>query len=344
MKRMFVMFLTILSIVSCKKVENQENEILALFDTNYGSFTCKIFYDKVPLIAGNFIGLAEGSLEFTDAKTNEKQKKPFYDGLIFHRIIKGFMIQGGCPLGMGYGGPGYSVEDQFDPSLKHDSAGILSMANSGPNTNGSQFFITLAPTPHLDGRHSVFGEVVDGMNVVMTIGDVSTDASSNKPYNPVVINKISITRKGDDAIKFNPAEEFKNIEKNKKKQLTNFLKKLNVKESKIVTDKSGLQYYVVREGSGEKPQVGNKVSAHYTGYLTNGSKFDSSYDRKQPIEFPVGVQNVIPGWDIALLDMKVGEKRVLIIPYNLAYGERGYPGVIPPKATLIFEVELIKIN
>jgi peptidyl-prolyl cis-trans isomerase A (cyclophilin A) len=165
----------------------------AHFDTNQGQFTVRLYEDMAPKTVQNFVGLAEGTKEWTNPRTNAKTKKPFYDGLIFHRVIDGFMIQGGCPLGQGTGGPGFRFEDEFHPKARHSKAGILSMANSGPNTNGSQFFITLGPTPHLDDKHSVFGEVVDGMDVVRKIGKVKK-APGDRPVEPVVINSVKIER------------------------------------------------------------------------------------------------------------------------------------------------------
>jgi peptidyl-prolyl cis-trans isomerase A (cyclophilin A) len=168
--------------------------VYAHFETTLGNFTAELFESKTPKTVANFAGLAEGSKEWTHPKTGEKSTKPFYDGIIFHRVIDGFVIQGGDPLGQGYGGPGYQFEDEFHPDLRHDRVGILSMANAGPNTNGSQFFITLGPTPHLDRRHSVFGVVVDGLDVVEKIGKVKTGAQ-DRPVTPVVMNKVTIERK-----------------------------------------------------------------------------------------------------------------------------------------------------
>jgi peptidyl-prolyl cis-trans isomerase A (cyclophilin A) len=167
--------------------------LTAHFTTSDGSFTLRLFDAEVPNTVANFVGLAEGTKEWTDPKTGQKVTRPYYDGLIFHRVIDGFMIQGGDPLGQGTGGPGYKFADEFHPSLRHSKAGILSMANSGPNTNGSQFFITLGPTPHLDNKHSVFGEVVEGMDVVKRIGGVRT-ARGDRPVTDVVINKVTIER------------------------------------------------------------------------------------------------------------------------------------------------------
>jgi peptidyl-prolyl cis-trans isomerase A (cyclophilin A) len=159
-----------------------------------GNFTAELFEDKTPKTVANFAGLAEGSKEWTHPKTDEKQKAPYFDGIVFHRIIEGFVIQGGDPLGEGHGGPGYQFEDEFHPELRHDRAGIFSMANAGPNTNGSQFFITLAPTPHLDRRHSVFGAVVKGLDVIDEMGRVNTDRN-DRPVKPIVMTKVTIERK-----------------------------------------------------------------------------------------------------------------------------------------------------
>jgi peptidyl-prolyl cis-trans isomerase A (cyclophilin A) len=166
----------------------------AHFETTLGNFTVELFDAKAPKTVANFVGLAEGSKEWKHPKTGERHKKPFYDGIIFHRVISGFVLQGGDPLGQGYGGPGYQFEDEFHADLRHDKAGVLSMANAGPNTNGSQFFVTLAPTPHLDRRHAVFGKVVAGLDVVEQIGRVPTDAQ-DRPITPVVMNKVTIERK-----------------------------------------------------------------------------------------------------------------------------------------------------
>ncbi len=166
----------------------------AQFVTSEGNFTVRLFEAQAPNTVANFVGLAEGTKEWTDPRTNKKVKQPYYDGIVFHRVIDGFMIQGGDPLGKGIGGPGYEFADEFHPSLRHDRAGIMSMANRGPNTNGGQFFITLGPTPHLDNRHSVFGEVVDGLDVVKKIGRARTDAR-DRPTPDVTIQKVTIERR-----------------------------------------------------------------------------------------------------------------------------------------------------
>jgi len=164
----------------------------AVFNTSEGTFKVRLFEQEAPNTVANFVGLAEGTKEFTDPKTGQKAKRPFYDGLVFHRVIEGFMLQGGCPLGTGTGGPGYKFGDEFNPKVKHSKPGILSMANAGPNTNGSQFFVTLAATPWLDNKHTVFGEVVEGMDVVQKIGSAPT--RSDRPLKDITINSVKIER------------------------------------------------------------------------------------------------------------------------------------------------------
>jgi peptidyl-prolyl cis-trans isomerase A (cyclophilin A) len=168
--------------------------LLAHFTTSEGNFTARL-YDETPATVANFTGLADGSKEWTDPRTNKKVTQPYYNGTIFHRVIDGFMIQGGDPLGQGTGGPGFTFADEFHPKLRHDKAGILSMANRGPNTNGGQFFITLGPTPHLDNRHSVFGEIIEGMDVVKKIGSTATSKPGDRPLKPITINSVTIEQK-----------------------------------------------------------------------------------------------------------------------------------------------------
>jgi peptidyl-prolyl cis-trans isomerase A (cyclophilin A) len=173
---------------------SQSPGVYAQFTTSKGSFTVRLFEKEAPKTVANFVGLAEGSKTWRDPASGQQVTRPFYDGLVFHRIIDGFMIQGGCPHGTGTGGPGFKFEDEFSPALKHDRAGVLSMANAGPNTNGSQFFITLGPTPHLNNRHSVFGEVVEGFDVVKAIGSVTT-GRQDRPIDDVVIETVTIERR-----------------------------------------------------------------------------------------------------------------------------------------------------
>ena len=165
----------------------------ATFDTSEGTFKVKLYDDKAPKTVANFVGLAEGTREWTDPKTGKPATKPFYDGLVFHRVIDGFMIQGGCPMGNGMGGPGYKFADEFGLGLRHDRDGLLSMANSGPNTNGSQFFITLAPTPWLDNKHAIFGEVTEGIEIVRAIGKIKTGAQ-DRPAKEIVVKSVTISK------------------------------------------------------------------------------------------------------------------------------------------------------
>ncbi len=325
--------------------------LYAVFHTTHGKIYCELYFEKTPVTVANFVGLAEGSIEFADPQTGRKSKKKFYDGLTFHRIIKGFVIQGGCPLGNGTGGPGYKFPDEFDSSLQHSGAGFLSMANSGPNTNGSQFFITLGATPHLNNKHSIFGKVISGHDVMEKIAEVKTDNTYNKPYKDVYINKVEIIRKGKKAVDFDALKEFekkdqliaKQNELNKKR-LNDLLIGLGVSSSQLTKTQSGLEYFIMKSGKGKTPNKGDVVSAHYSGYLVDGTVFDSSYSRNVPIEFPAGVNRVIAGWDETLLTMKEGEKRLVVIPYYLAYGVDGRPPHIPAMATLVFEVELLKVK
>lgn len=298
------------------------------FYTAKGPITASLEFEKTPITVANMVGLAEGT-----KSSNKPKGTRFYDGLTFHRVEPGFVIQGGDPEGRGTGGPGYNFPDEIHPELKHAKEGILSMANAGPATNGSQFFITMGPTPHLDGRHSVFGHVIAGYDVVLKI------AKGDK------MDSVRVYRVGAKAKAFKATEEafqdyIRNKDKAKNEQEAKQKAELAALEKKATKTASGLMYIVVKPGFGPKPQRGNKAVVHYTGKLVNGTKFDSSLDRNKPLEFPVGVGMVIPGWDEALLDMPKGEQRTLIIPPNLGYGDRAV-GPIPAGSTLIFDVELL---
>lgn len=309
--------------------------LYAKFFTSRGEILCLLEFEKTPLTVANFIGLTEGTKELGGGS---KSGTRYYDGLTFHRVIPDFMIQGGCPLGTGTGGPGYTFPDEIDPELRHDAPGVLSMANSGPGTNGSQFFITHVPTPWLDGKHTVFGYVISGQSVVDAIkqGDK--------------IETIEIIRVGKDAEAFQADQAaFDNLlvtmkERQQDKELAALEAQqiqIETKYADAITTPSGLKYVVVQEGSGDQtPAKGATVTAHYTGKLLNGTKFDSSYDRNEPIKFPVGNGKVIKGWDEAFLSMKKGEKRILIIPPELGYGTSGR-GPIPPNSVMVFDVELV---
>ncbi len=318
-----------------KTVETQTQTpgIFATFSTTKGDIVCLLEYEKTPLTVANFIGLAEGKIKNTHKAAGE----PYYDALTFHRVIDNFMIQGGCPEGTGTGGPGYRFPDEIDPSLTHKGPGILSMANAGPGTNGSQFFITHKETPWLDGKHTVFGHVVEGQDVVDAIemGDTLT--------------KLTITRVGEKAEAFKADQEafdtlLNNFEAAVKakaeKAAAEQLDKISELFPNAETTESGLMYVVTEKGAGAAPAKGANVSVHYTGKLLNGQVFDSSVQRGQPIEIPIGVGRVIPGWDEGIMMMKQGGKRTLVIPPQLGYGARG-AGPIPPNSWLVFEVELV---
>ncbi len=311
--------------------------LYAQIATTQGDILLRLHYTKTPLTVINFAGLAEGRLHL--GGSGKPVGTPFYDGLTFHRVIANFMIQGGCPLGAGTGGPGYTFPDEFDPSLRHDGPGVLSMANAGPGTNGSQFFITHVATPHLDDKHTVFGRVVEGQEVVNKINKGDT------------IKTITIIRVGKEAEAFKIdqsafdaalAEVKKGELEAVKGQQEKIRKMIKEQWPKAVRSESGLYWQVEQKGEGKPPAAGTTINAHYTGRLLLGNrKFDSSYDRGEPIAFPVGTGRVIRGWDEALSQMTKGEKRTLIIPPELAYGERGAGGVIPPNAWLVFDVELV---
>ncbi len=309
-----------------------ENGIYAKFNTSKGAILVKLTHDKTPGTVGNFVGLAEGNLE----NTARPQGKPFYDGLKFHRVISDFMIQGGCPQGQGTGGPGYQFDDEFHPELKHDKPGVLSMANSGPGSNGSQFFITHVPTNWLDNKHTVFGHVVEGQDVVDAIAQGDE------------IESLEIIREGEEAKKWNAIEAFRVFEgaRLKKIEAEKAASEAKMQELAAGFDKteSGLRYKIIQKGNGKKAEKGRTVSVHYTGQLDNGKTFDSSYPRKKPIEFPLGQGHVIEGWDEGIALLQVGDKARFVIPSHLGYGSRGAGGVIPPNAVLVFDVELMDVK
>lgn len=285
--------------------------LYASIKTSKGTILINLEFEKTPGTVGNFVALAEGNLE----NKVKPQGTPYYNGLKFHRVIADFMIQGGCPLGTGTGSPGYSFDDEFHPTLKHDKPGILSMANSGPASNGSQFFITHIETPWLDNKHTVFGQVIEGQEVVDNIKQND------------LLESIEIIRVGENATKYNAVEAFRTFEGSllkraeaAKKAQDELLE--NVSAGYDQTN-SGLRYKILQKGNGVQAQKGKTVSVHYKGMLLDGSTFDSSYTRKEPIEFTLGVGQVIAGWDEGILLLKVGDKARFVIPSDLAYGSRG---------------------
>lgn len=318
-------------------LSKQADGMYAKFETSKGNIYTTLEFKKTPMTVGNFVGLAEGTI----TNTAKPAGTPYYDGLKFHRVIPNFMIQGGCPLGTGTGDPGYKFPDEFDSTLKHSGPGILSMANAGPGTNGSQFFITHVETPWLDGKHTVFGHVVEGQDVV------------NKIVGNDTLKKLTILRKGKEAEAFDGAKVFESEKGNAgAKQAAREKAEEEARRAALEvalrpfangkTTASGLKYIVEKEGAGAVPSATSNVTVHYTGKFVDGRVFDSSVQRGQPASF--GLNQVIKGWTEGLQLMKEGAKYTFFIPYTLAYGEQGYPGAIPPKSDLIFEVELIKVN
>ena len=345
MKKLIVLLLFAgLGLIACKssKYPDLKPGLYAELETAKGDILLELRPDKAPVTVANFVSLAEGNNPYVK---DEYKGKAFYDGLTFHRVVSkatgeksDFVIQGGDPLGNGQGGPGYQFKNEIS-DLKH-TKGALSMAREPrPDTNGSQFFITLDATPFLDGKYSVFGYTVKGMDVV------------NKIRKGDTIKKVVIIRKGSDAKKFDAVKVFSDYMKEKEeaeKKESEVKKKLAdefaAKKEKATGDESGLKIYIEKEGAGRKPKAGEYVSVDYTGYLSDGTKFDSSLDRGKPIQFQVGKGRVIAGWDKGILQLKEGTKAILFIPSYMGYGERGAGGVIPPNADLIFEVELVKIG
>ena len=315
-----------------KKIKLMKDGLYAKFNTSKGEVLVNLEFIKVPGTVGNFVALAQGNLE----NSAKNQGEPYYNGLKFHRVIPEFMVQGGCPLGTGTGNPGYQFDDEFNADLKHDVPGILSMANSGPGTNGSQFFITHVPTPWLDGKHTVFGNVVDGQSVIDNIAQGDS------------IESVEIISVGNAAEKFQAVEAFRIFEGSREKRLAEEKASAEAELDKLAKgfDKtsSGLRYQIIQKGNGIQASKGVTVSVHYKGQLTDGTVFDSSYKRKEPIEFKLGMGQVIAGWDEGISLLRVGDKARFVIPSNLGYGNRGAGGAIPPNANLIFDVELVDIK
>ncbi|WP_124980451.1 peptidylprolyl isomerase [Nonlabens xiamenensis] len=370
-----LMLAMVIMAASCEdKYPDIEDGIYAEIQTNEGTMLAELYYDAAPVTVANFVALAEG----THTKvTDSLQGKPFYDGLIFHRVIQDFMIQGGDPTGTGSGDVGYKFDQEIVDSLKHDEAGILSMANSGPNTNGSQFFIMHKPNPALDGRYNVFGKVIEGLAVVDSIA--TTKTTRDRPDSTKTMEKVTIIRKGKtaknwDAVKtFNDAVEAAEAKREEERRLAEersaqapaniAAKEQELAELKAQATKlpnSEVMVYVKTKGEGGTPEDGSTVYLDYSGFFMDGKLFDSSnletaqkFDnvipRKQqmgayapmPVQYSQSV-GMVQGFKDAMLSMNYGDEIVAFIPSDLAYGERGAAGVIPPNTDLVFEMKMTK--
>lgn len=325
-----------------------EAGIYAEFTTSKGTILCVLEFEKTPMTVANFVGLAEGKFTI-DTVTYDT---PFYNGLKFHRVIKDFMIQGGDPSGNGSGGPKHRFADEIHPDLKHSGPGTLSMANSGPNTNGSQFFITHKETPWLDGKHTVFGHVIEGQAVVNAIEQDD------------VMTNVRIIRVGKVAKKWDASKQFAAVETKIKEAAiaqqqyvekvsqmseadfkTFFMEEVKKKQSDAKSTASGLVYVIEKEGEAHKTQAGDVLSVHCTGtFRYDGSKFFSTYDGNAPMDFTYKVQRMVPGFEEALSLLGKGGKGTFYLPYFLAYGAQGRPAAIPAYADLIFEIEVINLQ
>lgn len=305
---------------------NLSEGLYAEVETRHGDIVVQLEFERATLTVANFVGLAEGTISYSGGGG------PFYDGLTFHRVVDNFMIQGGDPQGDGRGGPGYRFVDEIVPELRHDRAGILSMANAGPDSNGSQFFITHGPTPHLDGRHAVFGHVVAGQEVVDAV--VQGDR----------IQRVRIIRVGQAAEGFQPNQAaFERLQE--EIRVARNLQQEALIEAVVPGAQrtaSGLRYLITKSGTGaSSPSASSTVTVHYVGKFLDGTVFDSSHSRNEPAEFEVG--RVIPGFSKSLQAMVAGEQRTVVIPPELGYGD-STQGPIPPGSYLVFEIELIAFS
>lgn len=342
-KNLFAAIFALLAISfgGCKPMDKSldaikgKDGLFAIMETSKGPIVLELFYKKTPLTVTNFVGLAEGTLD-------AHKGKHFYDGLTFHRVIADFMIQGGDPEGSGRGGPGYRFADEFDPSLNFDKPGYLAMANAGPGTNGSQFFITHVPTDWLNQKHTIFGQVVNA----------DSQAVVNAVQQGDKIVKVTIVRQGADAEKFtaSQADFDKHASEAKAKAAERAkaaaaarIKEVEEKFPGFSKDSNGIYYKITKVVSGNKIGGKRAVAVEYKGYFVNGQVFDQSKGRG-PLEFTTAGGQMIPGFDIMVQDMKLGEKRTIVLPPSQAYGENGIPGVIPGGAYLAFDIELVKVK
>jgi len=366
MKKLAFVLLTLsLTFGSCQtKYPDLRQGVYAEFNTNRGTFVAELYNDATPLTVANFVALAEGTNDMVDSI--HKGKK-YFNGLTFHRVIENFMIQGGDPKGDGSGNPGYRFPDEFVDSLKHTGKGILSMANSGPQTNGSQFFITLKETPWLDGKHTIFGQIVMGQEIIDSIGVTETSKPGDKPVDPIVISEVNIIRKGDVTVAPFGAEmekrETERVSKGERMEKIMMDKAVSFATLKVDAEElpSGIKMHYLQKGDGKKPKEGSKVTMNYAGYFASGGMFDSNrleiaeiyevVDKDRlaangytPTETDYSQDaRLIAGFKEGLLQLSIGDKALVFIPAHLGYGDRGYPPLIPPNADLVFELEIMDI-
>ena len=379
MKTKFAIFFLVCSMVfACdnnfSNYQDLEDGLYAEFNTSMGVMLIKLTYDKTPVTVANFVALAEGNHPKVD---NDFKGKKFYNGIIFHRVIDKFMIQGGDPSGDGTGGPGYKFLDEIDLTLRHDKPGVLSMANSGPGTNGSQFFITEVPTPHLDGKHTVFGHVVKGIEIQDAISNVET-AVADRPVKDVTINNLKIIRIGSDAKGFDAVKTWNEMEpklfimqEEKKRAAIEKMDSLariekeknNNYREKATKLRSGVEIYYINKGKGIKPIEGDEIFFYYEGYLAiNGVLFGTNrkdimiaYDRYSSEDESKGWYDpskitysndmqLIQGFREVLMKMSVGDKVYAYIPSEMGYGNRAMGNRIPANSDLEFVIELVDIS
>lgn len=346
----FAVMITGLSFAQKKgQKPKMEPGIYAEFTTTKGVILSQLEFEKTPMTVANFVGLAEGNFTIMDSL---KYTTPFYNGLKFHRVIKDFMIQGGDPEGTGGGGPKHRFQDEIHPDLKHSGPGIMSMANSGPATNGSQFFITHKETPWLDGKHTVFGHVISGQDIVNSIeqGDAMTTVKIirvgkvAKKWNASKVFMVEYNKA--KALEAEKAEKMKKIESMSEEEYKTYMfNEVKAKYPTAQLSPSGLVYIIENPGTGPKPVQGTAMSVHYRGtFRADGKQFDASYDRGQPMDFKYIDNKMIPGFEEGLGMLGKGGKAKFIIPYFQAYGKAGRPGAIPPFSDLVFDVEIINLG
>lgn len=319
---------------------NGKEGVFAVLTTEKGQIVLELFFKETPMTVSNFVGLAEGTLDAAKGK-------PFYDGLTFHRVISDFMIQGGDPQGNGTGGPGYKFADEFVDGYIFDKPGKLAMANSGTNTNGSQFFITHVPTDWLNYKHTIFGQVVTGQDVVDSVAQGDHIISLKIIRQGKEAEKFTVTQASFDKLTLEGAKKaIKFQEEQAKREAKKAEEQMKELTKGCEKSKEGIYYKITEGGTGNKVGKGKNVTVGYCGYLVDGTLFDASKEfhpqGHDPLSFTTGAGQMIPGFDYMVQDMKLGETRTIIIPPALAYGENGYPGVIPGNAYICFDVKVLK--